>query len=356
LINKRKIELAVLIIIISPGLWFFEGYENSIARIKHIQKGHESFVFSKERKMEKALNDHGFSKDDFQATLLLPLVNKGSEKFGGETNSDWFLSFNYLARLEMGIPSLAYVLQRASIGESCNLSQFLSDPSIKKERLEDMDSRDILLIVDDERKTRFDEVIISKSDSICRFSNIDLYRAPISAFDHIEYDNSKDTVALNYCGEFSSSDCSSFLFYEQYGTVGKPGYPQSVHLKESTEPFTIDVRKFAGKKMEFSAWYNITRHVAEGMYPKIELLDVDGKIIWKRQLYNLDSQDFISNWRRVSFDVDLGAPDIHSLRHSFVIKDHPVRNILLRVKDADVTYQLSDELLWKNNYFFHLKD
>lgn len=357
--SNKQIPFAIISAVLVGVIWISEGITNTRPVLPRISESRESIVFNPKESLRQFFEDNDLDKEDFQATLILPLVNRGSEKIRGETDVDWFLNYGYLARFELGIPSLPFVLQRTSIDEGCSLSQLLSSSFISKERLIDMDERDILVLESREKITDLDRKLISKGTYLGSLSSINIHRLPISAFDHEVF--SRDSIfntmeSLNSCGQLYSDNCNQFIFYSKPLEKGNPVFPDIAHLNNGDESFEFEIHQLIGNKMEFTAWYNLSRNLAEGPDPKVEIIDKNGNILEKVYYSRANCHEYINNWRRLTFYIDLEMyQDAYTLRHSFIGKDQPVRNILFRKLWIEVGYPLSDSIYWKNNNFLHLE-
>ena len=356
--KKKHITYAVLCALLVVGVWISEGITNTKPMLSRISATNESIVFNPKESFQKFFDDHDLRKEDFQAVLILPLVNRGSEKIRGETDGDWFLNYGYLARFELGIPSIPFVLQRTSIHEGCNLSQLISSSYIPKDRIDDMDSRNILLLESKEKITDFDRSLIEKGTYLGSLNAINIHSLPVSAFDYQVFQ--KDSImnemnALSRCENFYSENCNQFEFFVSPLEKGNPFYPDSVHLKKGDKSFEFEVHKYVGNRTEFTAWYNLSRNIAEGPDPMIEVLDNNGNVLSTIYYSRANCHEYINNWRRLTFYIDLRPhQNAYKLRHSFIGKDQPVRNILFRKLWVEVGYPLSDSIYWKNNNYLHL--
>ncbi len=354
-----KIVLAYGLTVLSFGIWSMEGRANMASELKILRKGYDSPVFMKQPRLLDILEKQGMHPSDFQATLSFPLTNIGSEKIKGEAEGEWFMNYPYMCRLHLGLPTIGLALSRTSLRQACNLSQLLADPLIKKERLDDMDPRPILLLDAKQKATRFNQRITQKGIYLGEFEEVRLYSLPLSAFDHKRFDmtglmHSIDT--LKTCGAFYAEHCDDFLFYIAPDTKGSPKPLRQEHIKKGDAAFDISLSNFKHKPIVFSAWYNISKYTEGGPYPLIQILDNKGTELAKYHFAHHSSYDYVHNWRRISYFIDLKKyPTASVLRHRFETKNHPVRNIFLQKAQTDIYYKVADSLMWKNNHWLHIK-
>ncbi len=117
----------------------------------------------------------------FQAILPLPFFAVGTDKIALDGTSETVYQA-YRASLNLHLPLLAMSLGRASIGQTLNITQLLSNELIAKPLLNNLPSqKPILLLVTPQPLTMAEQRLVGLARKITSTPEVTLYELPISA-------------------------------------------------------------------------------------------------------------------------------------------------------------------------------
>jgi hypothetical protein len=173
----RYILIALATLLYS--VWILEAHEYTrvmtyeIYRHNHIFRGDKPFL--------DLLQSNGNDPGDFQAILQLPLTIIGTENLPVH-RGHWELNKTMQCAWETGLPIVNYNMSRTSVSHALSLLQLLSTPDIDKVRLDDMNTKPLLLVTSRETHLPAEQRLIALADSIGHAATLDLYRLDLSAF------------------------------------------------------------------------------------------------------------------------------------------------------------------------------
>ncbi len=196
----RGIALTMLVLISS--LWAMEGYYLIKSKKTYIEQvNHEDHDFyGKTINYKDILIEKGYQIDDFQAMMVFPYFNIGSEKLYISERGSGGLYFGCKVSYQTGLSMNSVFVGRYSISKAFEMAQLMSNPLIRKEILKDYPSDKPLLLVTHGKKFLPDEQhIIQQAKLIYQDDNETLYELPLSAFD-----NTKEEVKQQFAAQKDS--------------------------------------------------------------------------------------------------------------------------------------------------------
>lgn len=123
----------------------------------------------------------GYSPDNFQAILQLPLVAIGNETVG-VARGFWTLREGIHASTETGLPLIDYAMSRTSVAQGLDIVELISTPYAPKRRGMLFNDKPILLLCEEEFVIPAERKWISQASKIGTYLSITLYALPSSVF------------------------------------------------------------------------------------------------------------------------------------------------------------------------------
>lgn len=228
----------ICVICIAASLWYYESFRHFQRQTAGIY--HQNTAFRGSKPYLDLLKSKGYGPSDFQAILQLPMVSIGSEKMDVPRGL-WTLNTTFQCSHETGLPIIDSNMSRTSVSQALKLLQLISDPSIPKARIEEMDDRPILLLADINNLITAEHRLVDLADPIGQVDYAHLYHLPLSAFytdrmadgekvAEIAYRSQQDTFDVQENAGFleythSGPPRDVFLNYWTRITAESPGFP-----------------------------------------------------------------------------------------------------------------------------------
>jgi len=286
--------VAWILVVALGSLWAFESYIHARHYISRPNKSLNKIFWNDANLFTKSLEQSGYKPDDFQAIIGFPYMNNGTEKFyvyrKGQAHME-MMKCSY----ETGLPIATFHSPRTSISQGSKLVQLLSSDYIKKEVLEEMNTKPILLLEGNGSVWNDGRKLLNKAEKI--FSNdwYILYKADLKTFDtnHREQTDkfnsikkdliqqkdfwtSKPTKAVTLI-RYPVRDSS--LIFRGHG-IYQSGLEQSTVVFEDKIQFD-SIPEF----LEISSWMYLDRNHASIPALVYEELDTFNNVIVKKDIY-----------------------------------------------------------------------
>lgn len=352
-INRMQ-NLAVSFIIIVLLAWAIDGYTNTIRLRVHLDKPSESL---NENKYEKILTENGYSNEDFQAILVLPIYNIGNEYLSFIRSSSSFSAAINLS-YHTGISIIPPHLSRSSLERSFKILQLMSNTKIHKQYPSDLKStKPILILATNENMEPHELHYINKAELIGQSGSIRLLELPLEALQDSsahyfnQYETLKDSLTIS--GEFKSENGDGYLFYEGFGNGSEAGltgkgqiFDKGLHLIYD-EPIQADTFPIW---IEASIWMQVNRQ--SSYFPRFEIsvFDKTGLMTYKwDNRMNWNKIDIYKDWTRFSNHLKIDNPD--DILHILIDGDQIMADeFMIRGLDNNFYLPVSDSLVFMNNF------
>lgn len=190
-------------------IWGFESWANIKAVSEPVFHVNQTFNSSKDDYVP-LLASTGYSPDDFQAILQLPLVVIGNENMG-VTRGFWTLREGIHAASETGLPLMDYAMSRTSISQGLDLVELISTPYAPKRRARNFSDKPILLLCEEEFILPGEKQWIDHAKKIGTYNSITLYALSADVFKQASPpplpDERKDVVSKGWFDGFDQNKC-----------------------------------------------------------------------------------------------------------------------------------------------------
>ncbi len=288
-------------------LWLFDGYAHFLGS-GNISLYPNDKLESHDHEYLARLQSGGYSPDDFQGIMALPVVAIRTDKLvlgGNMTGYNEALK----AAFHTGIPVIQSTPSRPSFSQSHSSVQLISDPMIRKTRLDDMDARPLMLLLAKGSELREQEHhLVRQSTVFWEDDYISLHALPLSAFDdqidevHATFQTLKDSMDQR-TNQYCDPDCDQVVFRDYDRESGRVAFQGTGSLFGKKELILYD-STYHSSPAQASFWVYIdpsfsgmpVYHYQYG--PDISQLTNSGPIEFR------DGTDLVGNWLRVSFPLE----------------------------------------------------
>jgi len=365
--NKRV--AAYGIIVLAFGLWAFEaqGYVKFANNIADNGRGNYTWFFQKnEKNWVDYLKEHGHSKDDFQAMLLLSFFHAGSDKWWiGNEASTWLMSIGAKASLQLHLPIVDAYIARASWSQTAAQLRTVAGPLAEKQVLEMLksDKPFLLLQFDEDVLDPDTKYLLQSSDSIGHYDQCYGYVCyPKRVLAHDKqyhemlqpaYNNMEagDSCILNkgnyYINHFDSGDAKDVLFGKGAASTIKDS--EAVIINFPIKPATDS------QLYEFSAWTLLNNVDYRSPWFSLALLDDKGAVITTIDVLTKQSVDTKGMWFRSNKFIKLPIT-CSSIRCTIINKEQPsylsLDEMMMRPADAIIMSKTADGKAMVNNHIY----
>jgi hypothetical protein len=299
----------------------------------------------------------GTSVNDFQAIMALPLVAIRTDKMTFESNLSAHNEAMKCA-FHTGLPLVQSSASRPSLSQTLSSIQLISSPSIRKERLDDMDQRPLLLLyTKGSPLTKGEENLLQRSEIFWEDSYIRLGRLPLSVFQDsvssmlIMIDRMRNgSMQVEKSREMiCTPNCDGVLFesFEKEGTdrVAFYGDHALYSPAESLIIFDEEYPVTDSTPREVSFWIYIDPSYA-GMPSYEYLTGTDSQhLLSAGKTETRDTPEVYKLWVRVQFQLQPG------LHHRIVLhgKKTTVDNLMIKSPEQNI-FISDDQGMLFNNY------
>jgi len=346
---------ALIILLFALSYWGLEAGTNAKKSTKYIFNRNQ-LLETKSAKIQERFNSAGIDPDSFQAVFSLPFANTCGDKMQFEHGLDAF-SLAMQCSYQTGLPIIESFSPRLSFTQAMSSIQLLADSMIYKTRVDDMNSKPILLVISNEKLNSQEQALVSRANIFWENDQLSYAILPVSSFNQghqawKEYaENMLDSLPCR--NEVCSSTGNEKVIYEDFeDEIAENSFSGkgAKYLKEGSldllneELYTI----FGGSEVELSCWLFLD-HRTDNM-PVLEMLvkDNSGKEIRKENISARSIHNVYGLWVRVSKVI---TPEPGCTYH-FIFKGKyiTVDDLLVRPVSEDVCVKKENAFPLFNNY------
>ncbi len=381
LIVANKKAAANTLLFAALALWSFEasGY---IARThKKLEIGYhayDTFVSTGQTNWEQFLHQHNYKKEDFQATLVLPFFEVGSEKLwvGNDENiSALAIAMGIQAGIQLHLPMIDGMMSRTSWEVAFKQVKIVGGPYADKTDFLKMgfDKNLLIIVLNNVEISPDEKFLLDRADYLGDFQNCKIYSNPPRRI----WDNQRKIVFghrgnTNTCVNTGEPDifdklpasdtCIKYTgdwFVEHFDNIktanalvggGALSYAENMNpvlAKYQLNP-GIDAQLY-----EFSCWFLVPSNDYRSPVVTIDILDSAGKVLTSKKALAKESTDNFEMWLRCNtyFGMPLNArtvkctvDDIGS--NTFITADE----LLIKPADAVIVTKLPRNKFLINNH------
>ncbi|MBC7552485.1 MAG: hypothetical protein H7257_00750, partial [Taibaiella sp.] len=366
-IAANKNAMAYTILLGGMGLWAFEASGYVARTHRAVDAGYDNYntlTSANEQTWLQFLQEHKYKKEDFQALLVLPFFETGSEKLwvcSDENASAWGIAVGIKASLQLHLPMVDGMMSRTSWPIAFSQVKIAGGPYTYKPMLDTLPNEKpfLLLRLDDQVLNPDQQYLLQASDSIGHFTHCYAYAcypARLKASDRhhqsikLPLTTTNDTC-IKYAGpwyakHFDEPDPQKFSF---------PGYGgKQYSTSQNPVIAAVTVQPRGTQLYEFSCWFRVSTDDYNSPICDLELLDSAGNTLQKIQSFTKESTDNRGGyWLRNSIYFTI---PVNTRKIVCSIEDIPghtweaINDLLLRPAEAVIiTSKAGDSFLINNH-------
>ncbi len=340
-----KWRYGLLLLVMLGWLYNITGYHGKLR--EQVFKYNAPNMLYEQLDVSDIIEHAGRNSEDFQAIFTLPVGIEGAEIFRKEI--DWWVRTRAIPySFQSGLPLTLCIMSRTSVSRALNVSQLASSLySNKQVQAEINDDRPFLVLISNEKKTAFADILI-QADSIGQNEQISLYSLPAhfvnerSQPPESQLDLQKGAGKVLFYNTFYGENELKGLYSE--GAIQTSGermslFDTNIEVQDSTVIVSSFWYKIKPENTDVpvgrTAFYNDKNELLkETTYSDISF---DRLEICDNWVCLVQTDTLLSDVKRMEFDI-LGAP---------VEIDH----VLVREKNADFFLSLEN---WHQLYNHHI--
>ena len=317
--NGYKVA-APAIVLLAAAIWSFEasGYVARTHKKLDIGYGaYDTFVSTGTTNWEQFLRAHGYKKEDFQATLVLPFFEVGSEKLwvGNDENiSAWAIAMSIQAGIELHLPMIDGMMSRTSWKVAFDQVKLVGGPYTEKPTLKNIsvDKPFLLVVLNMAQPGPDEQYLLYASELIGDYQNCKVYAcypARIRDSDSKYRDWNTPGIANTdtcdkdagpwYVDHFEKH--ADELHFAGNGGVNYVVHQQPVIANFNVSPFAEPIL------YEFSCWFLVSKSDYKTPVVKVDALDKAGTILATKYAITKESTDNHGLWLRNAVYIGLPA-------------------------------------------------
>ncbi|MGB1241118.1 MAG: hypothetical protein ACPG49_01265, partial [Chitinophagales bacterium] len=346
-------SIAVMMLFLLFSLWAMEGYQmikakkDYIVEVNHVD--HD--FYGKTTDYKNVLAEKGYHVHDFQAIMVFPYFNVGSEKIYVTERGSGGLYLGCKVSYHTGLSMNSTFLGRYSINRAMKMGQLMSNPLIEKEILKDYPNNKPLLLVAHGKNFLPDEQrILEKAKLIYQQGEEAFYELSLSAFN-----NKKEEVMLQFSAQKDSLFRFQTLDYWSTDSVDNVvinhfedgNYADALFGKKALQQETGEMVLFEGKISNakagqtyiISVWVKSdNKHAA---FPDFSYKQFNVENAEIAQIYYdpKDRLDIYKDWVRADHLITIHHPD-NLIKVSLVGDNIIADELLIKPLNSDVYSQL----------------
>ncbi len=350
----RKIAVMMLFLLFS--LWAIEGYQMIKAKKDYIIKvNHADHDFyGQTTNYNNILEEKGYKVEDFQAIMVFPYFNVGSEKIYVTERGSGGLYMGCKASYQTGLAMNSTFLGRYSISRAMKMGQLMSDTLIAKEILKDYPNDKPLLLVAHGKKFLPDEErILKKAKLIYQKEEEALYELPLSAFNDnkeqikLQFAAQKDSLFRFQTPNYWSTDSINNVVINHFedGNYADALFGEKALQQEAGEMVLFEGKipnAKAGQLYLISVWVKSDdKHAA---FPDFSYKQFNVENAEVAQIYYdpKDRLDIYKDWVRADHLITVHHPD-NRIKISLVGDNIIADEFMIRPLDSNVYTKLQEE-------------
>ena len=304
----RLQSLVVLLIIL--GFWGLEAMSrisystgrifntNEIFKVEHLDVG-------------AILNESGKSVREFQGIFFLPFANTSGDKLQFERGLD---AFNEAMRCsyQTGIPIIQSFSPRLSLSQAMSSIQLLADSSIYKSRVDDMNEKDILLVVGRQELNSRETALLERAELFWSGEHFSLARLPVHSFNR-GHDAWKELAkglsdSLQGSGILSPGLEEGQLFYHDFeefeSDLAFTGSGSLFKKKGGLELFSEELyKRFPDEELEISFWLYVDHRIDNMPRPELLHFNEEGHQAHRERLNSREVHNVDGMWARIAIKL-----------------------------------------------------
>jgi hypothetical protein len=324
-----KPAMALLIIILS--FWGVEAASRMQSSTKRIFNKND-ILSTSGGDIQAILGEAGKNADEFQGIFFLPFANTCGDKLLFEKGLGAF-SEAMRCSDQTGIPIVQSFSPRLSYTHAMSSIQLLADSCIYKQRVLDMNAKDILLVITPQELNSQESDLLARAEVFSKGSRFSLATLPVQAFNQgwdswiAMADTLEDNLDLNQVIYQNFEDISSERSFTGSG---------SIYLKKgSMELFSEKLyERFSDSVLELSFWLYVDHRTDNMPTPELWQWGDDNKLIHKEKINSREVHNVDGMWVRISKEI-VPEPGIKyqlTIRGKYITVD----DLLVKSKDSRV--------------------
>lgn len=364
--SGRKI-LAYTVFIAPCLLWAWEG--TGMVQFTHAEasKGYRDYnvlAGNKNNDWAAFLKGHGYSASNFQAILVLPFFENGSEKLWvGTGTEDMGISKSLVAGLQLHLPTIDAMMSRTSWGRAFGQVRLVGGPFTSKPLLQDLHSdKPFLVIVPDYEPLTPDERYLlectdqfSWLDSLGHFSGSSIYILCPSRITYQDMQQRNYAIGLAaslQAGQYLCTDSVHGSYVAHLDDGRLPGICGQAARVDSAPVLIPVVRQAAGHMFELSCWFQTFAENYKSPDCRVDYMDIHGQRIRSDTALTRTSTDNMGLWLRMGYFFTMPAGTVQ-MKVSVLPDEHnaaAMDELQLRPADAALIYKTPYGQVWANNH------
>jgi hypothetical protein len=352
--DEGKNKKAMWILILSLAFWSYDSITNSTISFKNIVKANDKIDKDKSEylgKMDKA----GIDFKQYQSILFLPFANSTGDKLMFERGLNTFpeaikVSYN------TGIPIIQSLSPYISFNNALSSVQLLSDPQISKIRLNDFNSKPILLLCNNDSLNKEESYLKNKSTLLWKDDYISLssLNPEVITNEYSEWKEQAEYLKSELQGNefFKTDTLPDLIYYKDFDDFpskqtlsGKGAF--SVKKKKAVifeENFFSNGFK-GGNNISFWIYFDKTKF--DMPEATINLIDKYGLVTDTIKLNVRSEYNISDNWIRIDKAVNFKSGIVYQL---LIEGDRiAIDNLLIQPKGSNV-YLKNESIETLNNF------
>jgi hypothetical protein len=337
-----KSRQAILFLTLSLFVWEVEawGYVTHIHRVTAKGAANYREFAAEGNTWADFLSKHGYSGSHFQAVLVLPFFETGSEKLwvcSNENTSALGVAAGIRAGLQLHLPVMDGMMSRTSWQVAFRQVRLAGGPYTKKELLNDVNPKPFLLLCLDGIALDPDQqYLVNTAETIGHYGNVRVfacYPGRIRAQDSsLRSSLPAHTTVADSCVQGSGPWAS------QYN--GDGCFDGRAFIASDTQLAHLKIAIDTARLYEFSAWFRVSVKNYYSPDLTLEAIDRAGKVIGRATATTRESTDNHGLWLRCNawFTLPAGTRTVRCTRQYPEIRSYEeVGDIMLRPDNSVIS-------------------
>lgn len=351
----KKIAASMLFLLFS--LWAIEGYQMIKTKRDYIIEVNnvDHDFYGEKTNYKNILKEKGYEVADFQAMMVFPYFNVGSEKIYVTERGSGGLYMGCKASYQTGLSINSTYLGRYSINRAMKMGQLMSNPWIEKEILKEYPSNKPLLLIAHGKNFAPDEQrILDQAKLFYENGEEKLYELPLSAFNDkteeikLQFAAQKDSLfQFSTPTKYWSTDSVNNVVINHFedGNYTDALFGDKALQQEKGEVVLFEGKipsAKAGQLYLISVWVKSDdKHAA---FPDFSYKQFNTENTEIAQVYYdpKDRLDIYKNWVRADHLITVHHPD-NRIKVSLVGDNIIADELLIRPFDAEIYQTLEVE-------------
>ena len=353
--EEGNVKKSIWLMVICLALWTTDAVFNSVEHLSNTWNNNDRLE-SDGSEFMKRFDAMGRKPSDFQSILFAPFAGASADKMEFGRGADAFIEAMKLS-YHSQLPIIECFSPRMSASQAFSSIQIFSDSCIRKTRLNDMNSKPLLLMTMNSGLSDNEKNLLQNSKTLWNDQWLTLSEVSPGVFNQ-QYENWKNwaletKTSLVGNAEIKSDTLTNVLFYKNFDNELSnhvfAGLGALYKNKGTAEIFNED---FASRgiygEYELSFWVYINMK-SPGM-PEISLEEID-KYDFPINVTKLNvssEHNVYKQWVRVRQKIDIKP----GMRYRLIAvgKNISIDNLLLKPIDSNVYVLTSDRKELMNNY------